>query len=141
MKLNYDYGATTNNGNVLSQTITVPNANGQNGFTAIQTYNYDSLNRLKSAEEKISNVTSWKQTFTFDRYGNRNFDTANTTTLGSCPTTVCNPTIDPATNRLIGYTFDNAGNTKVDATGRTFTYDAENKQVEVKGANNRDYLK
>lgn len=136
LKLNFDYGTTTNNGNVQSQTITVPTTGSTNGFTAIQTYNYDSLNRLKSAEEKISNVTSWKQTFTFDRFGNRNFDTANTTTLGSCATAVCNPTIDPATNRLVGYTFDNAGNTKVDATGRTFTYDADNKQVEVKDASN-----
>jgi RHS repeat-associated protein len=49
---------------------------------------------------------------------------------------VCNPTIDPATNKLIGYGFDNSGNTKVDASGQTFTYDAENKQVEVRNASN-----
>ena len=137
LKLNYDYGTTDNNGNVKSQQITVPTVGANPGFTAIQTYTYDSLNRLKDAKEMIGTTQTWKQTFTFDRYGNRRFDEANTTTLApGCQTAVCNPTIDPATNRLIGYTFDNAGNTKVDATGRTFTYDAENKQVEVKNSSN-----
>ena len=86
---------------------------------------------------------SWKQTFTFDRYGNRNFDEANTTTLPkNCGTpqnpTVCpqdvpivNPSVNTANNRLNGYTFDPAGNTTVDAEGRIFIYDAENKQIEV----------
>ncbi|MFH4338806.1 hypothetical protein WAJ35_25855, partial [Acinetobacter baumannii] len=84
-----------------------------------------SLNRLKSAEEIISSQTSWKQTFTFDRYGNRRFDVPNTTTLApSCAEAVCNPTIDPATNKLIGYQFDDAGNTKTDANGQTFVYDS-----------------
>jgi YD repeat-containing protein len=75
--------------------------------------------------------------FTFDRYGNRRFDEANTKTLApGCQTAVCNPTIDPATNKLIGYQFDASGNTKVDANNQTFTYDAENKQVEVRSATN-----
>lgn len=139
MKLNFDYGttATENNGNITKQTITVPNVGANNGFTAVQNYSYDELNRLKSATETIGGAQSWKQTYTFDRYGNRRFDAANTTTIdASCPTAVCNPTIDPATNKLVGYTFDNAGNTQVDAKGRTFTYDAENKQTKVINSNN-----
>ena len=32
------------------------------------------------------------------------------------------------------YAFDNSGNTTGDAEGRTFVYDAENKQVEVKNS-------
>ena len=92
----------------------------------------DSLNRLKDATETGLDSQSWKQTFTFDRYGNRNFDTANTTTIpAGCPTAVCNPTVDPATNKLVSYQFDNGGNTKVDANGQTFIYDTENKQVQV----------
>lgn len=134
LKLNYDYGTAQNNGNVLSQTITVPTAGANAGFTAAQTYTYDSLNRLKSATENIdgNQTPSWKQTYTFDRYGNRRFDVANTTTIpAGCAEAVCNPQIDPATNKLIGYQFDNAGNTKIDANGQVFTYDAENKQVAV----------
>jgi RHS repeat-associated protein len=150
LKLDYSYGTNTNNGNVLSQTITIP------GVTDpfVQTYTYDELNRVLQADEKPlgwANCTSdptkcWEQTFTYDRYGNRNFDEANTTTLvkncGSSPNfTVCaadrkivNPGFE-ANNRLEtddDYVFDNAGNTTEDALGRTFVYDAENKQIEVK---------
>ena len=104
-------------------------------FTALQTYSYDLLNRSKSAVENQSATQIWKQTFTYDRYGNRSFDTANnnTTTIpAGCAVAVCNPQVDPNTNKLVGYAFDNAGNTKTDASGRQFIYDGENKQVEVK---------
>jgi RHS repeat-associated protein len=140
LKLNFDYGGTDNNGNVKSQQITVPTVGANQGFTATQTYTYDSLNRLKDAKEMIGTTQTWKQTFLYDRYGNRRFDTtnSNTTTLpANCVVAVCNPTIDPATNKLIGYQFDNSGNTKVDANNQTFTYDAENKQVEVKNSSNQ----
>ena len=133
LKLNYSYGAAANNGNVLSQQTTVPSVGTNPGFTATQTYSYDNLNRLKSAEEVVGTQT-WKQTFLFDRYGNRNFDTANTTTLGNCPQPQCNPNIDPSNNRFAsgqGYVYDNAGNIITDAQGRSFVYDAENKQTSV----------
>lgn len=139
LKLNFDYGQANNNGNVLSQTITVPTVGSNQGFTAVQTYSYDSLNRIKDAKEMIGTSQQWKQTFQYDRYGNRRFDTANnnTTTLqANCPTAVCNPQVDAATNKLVGYTFDNAGNTSIDAENRQFIYDAENKQVEVKDSQN-----
>jgi len=54
LKLDYSYGSTQNNGNVQTQTITVPTVGINPGFTATQTYNYDSLNRLKQATEEIS---------------------------------------------------------------------------------------
>ncbi len=68
LKLNYTYGTTNNNGNVLSQTITVPGA----ANPIIQNYAYDMLNRLRSATERVNSQVQWKQTFGFDRYGNRN---------------------------------------------------------------------
>jgi len=137
LKLNYSYGGTDNNGNVQSQTITVPTVGANTGFTAVQSYTYDSVNRLKSATENIGTQT-WKQTFLYDRYGNRNFDTTNnnTTTLGTCATNVCNPTLSVSNNRFTsgqGYTYDLAGNVITDAQGRTFAYDAENKQKSVSG--------
>ncbi len=150
LKLDYQYGtlnwdgtvlAGTNNGNVAKQTITVPSVGSTTGFTATQYYAYDELNRIKTASETLTQngqtTNGWTQGFTYDRYGNRRFDTANTTTLPqNCATAVCNPTIDPNTNKLIGYTFDAAGNTTFDAQSRTFTYDAENKQTKVKNSNN-----
>lgn len=105
----------------------------------IQTYAYDSLNRIKSATETQSSSQTWKQTFTYDRYGNRNFDAANTTTLGSCSTAQCNPTVDSSNNRFTtgqGYTYDLSGNLVQDAQNRTFYFDGENKQKEVRDASN-----
>jgi RHS repeat-associated protein len=131
-KVNYDYGTTDNNGNVKSQQITVPSQ-----FIAVQNYTYDSLNRLKQATETISGSQTWKQTFTFDRYGNRKFDASQTTTLGNCPANICNPDINSANNRVTTHSFDNAGNTTIDAEGRTFFYDAENKQKEVRNSSNQ----
>ncbi|MCV4753988.1 hypothetical protein OFC37_31480, partial [Escherichia coli] len=77
--------------------------------------------------------------------GNRRFDEPNTTTLPKncgtppnqivCPADVpiVNPTISTANNRLTstGWQYDAAGNTTADPEGRTFTYDGENKQVQV----------
>jgi len=150
LKLNFDYGTTDNNGNVKSQTITVPTVGAIQGFVAKQNYIYDSLNRLKSATENIDGnpTPSWQQTYNFDRYGNCKFDEANTTTLPmecteSGNPVVCeairpivNPLANAANNRLssTGWQYDTAGNTTVDAEGRSFIYDAENKQVEVENA-------
>lgn len=65
LKLSYGYGTTANNGNVQSQTITVPGMT----YPLIQAYTYDSLNRLASATETSNSTQTWKQTFTYDRYG------------------------------------------------------------------------
>ncbi|HRH40127.1 MAG TPA: RHS repeat-associated core domain-containing protein [Pyrinomonadaceae bacterium] len=132
LKLNYDYGSTDNNGAMKSQQITVT---GQ--FTAYQTYDYDSFNRLQSSQEVINNQQTWKQTFQYDRYGNRKFDANQTTTLGGCPTNVCNPDISTSTNRVTGSSYDQAGNVTQDAENRLFFYDAENRQKEVRNASNQ----
>ena len=153
LDLDYGYGATAsvNNGNITKQTISVPTVGQTPGFTAVQNYTYDSLNRLKSAVENItptggSQSMSWQQTFEFDRYGNRNFEEANTTFTGfdklcNSNTELCsdlrkilNPSINQSNNRLStsdDYVFDSSGNTTEDAQGRIFVYDAENKQIEV----------
>ncbi|QQS32774.1 MAG: hypothetical protein IPM50_14135 [Acidobacteriota bacterium] len=119
------------NGNVTKKMIAVG-----------QRYQYDSLNRLRSAVENVtpnsgSQSQSWKQTYTFDRYGNRRFDfTSGNTTFPdpNCPEAICNPTVSTSNNRLTstGWSYDSAGNTTNDPQGRTFIYDAENKQTEVR---------
>ena len=138
LKIDYTYNTTgnaDNNGNVLSQMITVPGLS----HPFVQTYTYDELNRLKSATETNNSTQTWKQTFTFDRYGNRRFDEANTTMPTSFSNqALTNPTISTSNNRLTstGWTYDSAGNTIGDPDGRSFIYDAENKQVEVKNSSN-----
>ena len=140
LKLNYDYGTTDNNGNVKSQTISVPamvmpNVGVVQGFTATQVYAYDELNRLKSAVETPVGQTqaSWQQVFDYDRYGNRTVITGqNATTQGlEGP----NPEIDKLTNKIKPkantteqYLFDASGNMVRDAVGNLFTFDAENHQ-------------
>jgi YD repeat-containing protein len=60
LRLDYGYGTANNNGNVLSQTITI-------GATVMsQSYAYDSLNRLNNASEG----TAWSQAYSYDRFGN-----------------------------------------------------------------------
>lgn len=141
LKLEYSYGtATQNNGSLREQKITVPTIGSNTGFTAIQSYSYDDLNRLQSATETVSNNQTWKQTFSYDRYGNRRFDTStgSTTTLAQS-NSVTNPQIDAATNRFSanqGYLYDANGNLTQDASGTQFLYDAENHQKEVKNASN-----
>lgn len=136
LRLNYDYGTTTNNGNLQGQTITVPTIGGATGFTATQTYSYDSLNRLASAQE--NGGASWTQNFTYDRYGNRNF--AAGTTLPAQLTPSNNPAIDAGNNRLditvsgqTGVTYDPAGNLTHDINGHAYVYDGENKHTTYDG--------
>jgi RHS repeat-associated protein len=138
LKLEFGYttstGGNDNNGSMKSQKITVPTVGSYTGFTATQTYTYDGLNRLYDATEQISSATSWKQTFDYDRYGNRKFNTTggNTTTIpGGCSAAICNPTFDAGSNRFSsgqGYTYNANGAVTQDATGQRFGYDAENRQ-------------
>jgi RHS repeat-associated protein len=130
LKLDYSYGTTTNNGNVISQTITMPT------LTLNQCYGYDYLNRLTSAEEKgggtvCAGTQQWKQAFTYDRFGNRNFNLVDTTPNVLGP----NPTISQSTNRIASgqnYGYDSAGNlTSETATNSNgIVYDAENRQTQ-----------
>ena len=139
LKLDFNYGTTVNNGNLLSQTITTPAGSGASAFTAVQSYTYDSLNRVKDAKELVGSSQKWKQVFTYDRYGNRRFGTG-TTTITSCATNTCNPTISASNNRFNsgqGYTYDLSGNVIADAEGRTLLFDGENKQKQVKNSSNQ----
>ena len=136
LKLNYDYGTSTqNNGSLREQKINFSGLSNE----IKQTYTYDDLNRLKSSTETVSNTVSWKQTFDFDRYGNRTFDSANTTTLsGSVAAKITNPQINTSDNRIkkdqdndsvTDYDFDKNGNLTLDAENQRFVYDAENHQT------------
>ena len=136
IQLDYAYGTTNNNGNVQSQTITVPTVGSVDGLTATQTYTYDSLNRLANAQE--NNGTSWNQNFGYDRYGNRGLLSGTTLPAGLGPAN--NPAINPNNNRIdntisgqSSVLYDSAGNLTRDVGGHTFQYDAENKMLSYDG--------
>ena len=89
--LTYGYGTSNNNGNMQSQAISV--------LGVAQTYNYDPLNRLKSAQE--TNGPGWSQTFGYDNYGNRYVSAVTGLSISALtPTLASNFT--PGTNRLNG---------------------------------------
>ncbi len=153
-KLSYEYGewennainTLKNNGNLARQTITTPTVGNIAGFTATQNYTFDSLDRLKSSTEKIGETPSWKQTFNYDRFGNRNFDDQNTTlrSVESNVSKVANPEVLPPNNQyktdqdndgISDYLYDLSGNVTKDAKARTFTYDGENRQITAVGNN------
>ena len=136
-KLNYEFGEldangnvnqSKNNGNIAKQTVTSP------AGTFTQSFRYDSLERLKEAKETSGGNQTWIQNFSYDRYGNRvgfnqtiNGQTSNGT-----------PSVDVSTNRFTtgqGYVYDFAGNVVQDPQNRQFIFNGDNKQVQVKDAN------
>lgn len=144
LKLTYDYGTTTNNGNVQSQTLNVPTVGSAAGLTLTQNYSYDLLNRLQWVEEKSGAAQVWKQSYAYDRFGNRRIDTGldlsgqKKTSDNIRPQAFDNPTLSEANNRIDinqGYWYDNAGNLTTtpnrndQSKSYKSEYDAENYQV------------
>jgi RHS repeat-associated protein len=120
LMLDYGYGTTNNNGNVLRQTIAAP------GLSLTQDYCYDSLNRLASASE--NGGANWSQSYGYDRWGNRWVSASTGYTLSSL-TPTGSGAFNTANNRLFASGYDNAGNHTSDAQSRTFEYDGENRQT------------
>ena len=127
--LDYSYGASSNNGNVLSQRIRVGTSLNQN-----QVYTYDALNRLKTAGETGSG-TAWSQTCTYDRYGNRRVTAGASHGSNQALTPQSTADIATATNRLAGLkgvnavAYDAAGNLTADWAANAFKYDGDNRLV------------
>ena len=143
-KLNYEYGElegdgttvnqTKNNGNIAKQTISLSGL----AQPFVQTYKYDSLERLVEARETNGNQQTWRQNFGYDRYGNRT-DFAQVVGQTTLPINkFTHPTINPLTNRFNAgqdYAYDKNGNLTADPYHRQFAFDGENKQTEVRDAN------
>jgi len=111
---------TADNGNLASLVAT--GTAGTQSFSRV--YGYDSLNRLLSMSAPGDPCTglSW----TYDAWGNR---TDQTPTGGNCyPFHAAADT----NNRLVGYSYDAAGNMTWDGT-HTYTYDAENRIISMDG--------
>src|SRR5690606_14300338 len=89
-------------------------------------------------EETIAGTENWKQSFAYDRYGNR---TSRYQKIGSNVLGIDNhtlPEIDPLTNRFFagqGYVYDFNGNIIQDAENRAFSYDGNDKQTVVRDLN------
>jgi RHS repeat-associated protein len=97
------------------------------------------LYRVTEAKEASNSTQTWKQIFGYDRYGNRTTHEKYIGTTQQTLDAVTHPAIDNTKNRFStgqGYTFDENGNIVVDAQGRQFVFNGDNKQTEVKDASN-----
>jgi RHS repeat-associated protein len=144
-KLDYEYGELTangtiqNTGNITKQTITLPNA------SFVQTYKYDSLVRLTEAKETTGTSTTenWKQTFGYDRFGNRTGFSQQISGQTLAINSQTLPSIDTTSNRFNlnqGFIYDKTGNIiqdidRVTGQPRRFVFNGENKQVEIRNPN------
>lgn len=115
MSLVYDYGTTNNNGNMLGVNYT------GGGLSYTQTFFYDSLNRLTTAQENSG--SSWSQTNGYDRYGNR------WVALGGGSQSLY---FNAANNRISGWGYDASGNLSNDFANN-YSYDAESRLKMVNG--------
>jgi YD repeat-containing protein len=110
----------------------------------VQYYSYDSLNRLSSVEDKLNNATtSFRQNYTYDRWGNRTINAAATTDnvneaqfdIDDLPNTnrlyAPGDLALPAAQRRMQY--DPAGNLTNDTYtgGGTRAYDAEGRMTQA----------
>jgi RHS repeat-associated protein len=107
--LTYNYGTTTNNGNVLS----ISYSGG--GLSYTQAFGYDALNRLTTSQE-TNGGTSWSQTNGYDRYGNRWVD------LGGGSQSLY---FTASSNRITGSSYDSAGNLLNDGL-HAYTFNGDN---------------
>lgn len=145
-KLEQEYGeidgsgnvdTAKNTGNIARQTVSFDGLS----HPFVTSYKYDSLYRLTEARETKNSTQTWKQAFIYDRYGNR---TGHEKFFGSTEftqTNVTHPTIDANTNRFNGsqgFAYDKNGNLVTDPTdsGRSFVFNGDNKQKEVRDSNN-----
>ncbi|MGA2435488.1 MAG: hypothetical protein ABSG25_09405, partial [Bryobacteraceae bacterium] len=124
-----------NNGNIWSQTISMPGMSG----VLTQNYAYDALNRLTNASES-GGTTEWAEGYGYDVWGNRwlasymnvPIPTRDVPVVAASFSTngVVTNRMNPAVN-LIQY--DSDGNATQIAS-QLMTYDAEDRQVTATGA-------
>ncbi|HEV7684867.1 MAG TPA: hypothetical protein VGO68_22340 [Pyrinomonadaceae bacterium] len=142
--------APDNNGNLMKQSIYIPTDDQGNYTMSWQQYEYDSLNRLRWAREINGSSEVWRQTFVYDRYGNRTISTDVDKTYGGVNNLGFE--LNTAKNRLYApgdlaitdeaqrrMQYDAAGNLKRDTyTGAgDRNYDAENRMTKAWGGNNQ----
>jgi len=113
MDLEYKFSATVNNGQATAMKNHVSGEEVQ--------YTYDSLKRLIKADTV---GPEWRQEYGYDGFGNL---LSKSVTKGSAP--AMSVSINPANNRVNGYTYDANGNATVLPATFTLGYDVENRMV------------
>ncbi|MBL8235400.1 MAG: hypothetical protein JNL98_43295, partial [Bryobacterales bacterium] len=113
MDLEYKFSLSANNGQATAMKNWISGEEVQ--------YTYDSLKRLIKADTV---GPEWRQEYGYDGFGNL---LSKTVTKGSAP--AMSVSINPANNRVNGYTYDANGNATVLPATFTLGYDVENRMV------------
>jgi RHS repeat-associated protein len=127
----------SNNGNVISQKLSVPQTAG--GTLVLATgYGYDRVNRLTAATEKsgsLNGTPTWGQSYVYTDGSGNNGQYGNLRVTGDevVPAALACGTYDPNTNRCLdaGFNYDGSGNQAGYPGSRSAAYDAENRQVSL----------
>jgi RHS repeat-associated protein len=109
LKFVYDYTTANspgNNGQIQAEHYLIADVED---LTKSENFTYDNLGRLSAAHTTTVNSTpgTWSLQWGYDRLGNR---TSQTLVGGNVSIGQPQFTIDPATNRIVGYCYDAAGN-------------------------------
>jgi YD repeat-containing protein len=117
MNWTYTFSATQNNGQITQAHEATNNET--------LTYTYDSLKRLTQASSNgLFGVGAWSQGYAYDGFGN--LTDKNVLSGSAQPLHV---TVNAATNRITGYTYDSNGNLTAIPSSMTATFDIENRMV------------
>ncbi len=122
---------TSNNGNILWQRIRVAAVAPAPALDLTQSYVYnDPMNRLTNASETPVAGSAWPAiVYGMDPYGNRWVASGYKPNINLTPQSQSE--FSASTNRMVSPSvYDNSGNLVTDKVGRTFSYDAENRQVQ-----------
>ena len=131
MDFSYDYGTTSNVGQLLSRTDAIQPEHSVN-------YGYDSIYRLS---QLTSADGAWGIAWTFDGWSNRLTQTPQG--FLSTANIVGTQSLAYTNNRLSGQTYDAAGNVTNDGgspTPHTYTYNGKNQITRIDGSSTDNYL-
>ncbi len=112
----YNYSATQDNGQILSQTDVV---SGE-----VTTYQYDTLQRLIKASATGDPSGAWSQSYTYDGFGNLNQVAASNAPALSVA-------IDTTTNRIQTSASYDANGNMTGYAGSGYGYDIENRTIQA----------
>ena len=92
MRLEYNFSDNYNNGNLISQSISV-----NESISRIQTFTYDGVNRLESAME----TGGYSQSYGYDRWSNRWVSSSSGLSYADSKEPTSSGQFDQSTNRLV----------------------------------------
>jgi len=133
LDISYNFNPGTDNGNVISIANNIDSMRSQ-------TFAYDTLNRLSTAQTNATYSTSstkcWGEQYSYDPWGNLLGTGWPSSSYASCTQESPGPGgAVLANNQLSVDTYDAAGNITAMPNGSTYSYDAENHLLSTAGVN------